>query len=91
LDILSLFILNRFRNLSLEEVQNMLNFDISKTVAGKQLIEIGEQIGAKKGVKQGVKKGLMQTASKMLQKGFEPQIVRDITGISDKDIKKLLN
>ena len=83
LDILSLFILNRFRNLSLEEVQNMLNFDISKTVAGKQLIEIGEQNGKKE--------GLMQTASKMLQKGFEPQVIKDITGLSDKDIKKLLN
>jgi len=43
LDILSLFILNRFRNLTLEEVQNMLNFDISKTVAGKQLVEIVEK------------------------------------------------
>ena len=81
----------------------MLNFDISKTVAGKQLIEIGEQIGEKKGeligvkkgeligVKKGEKKGLIQTASKMLQKGFEPQVVKDITGLSDKDIKKLLN
>ena len=103
LDILSLFILNRFRNLSLEEVQTMLNFDISKTVAGKQLVEMGRQIGTKQGVKQGVKQGreqgvkqgrelgLMQTASKMLQKGFKPQIIKDITGLSDKDIKKLLN
>ncbi|KPA10721.1 hypothetical protein MHK_009073, partial [Candidatus Magnetomorum sp. HK-1] len=49
LDILSLFILNRFRNLSLEEIHTMLNFDISKTLAGKQLIEIGEQIGVKQG------------------------------------------
>jgi predicted transposase/invertase (TIGR01784 family) len=87
LDILSLFILNRFRNLTLEEVQTMLNFDISNTVAGKQLIEIGTQIGAKQGVKQ----GLMNTASKMLKKGFEPYIIKEITGLSDKDIKKLLN
>jgi len=87
LDILSLFILNRFRNLSLEEVQTMLNFDISNTVAGKQLIEIGQQIGTK----QGLEKGLIKTASKMLQKGFEPQIVKEITGLSDINIKKLLN
>jgi hypothetical protein len=91
LDILSLFILNRFRNLTLEEVQTMLNFDISNTVAGKQLIEIGTQIGAKQGVKKGVKQGLMNTANKMLQKGFEPHIIKEITGLPDKDIKKLLN
>jgi len=56
-------------------------------VTGKQLIEIGTQIGAKQGVKQ----GLMNTANKMLQKGFEPHIIKEITGLPDKDIKKLLN
>jgi len=69
----------------------MLNFDISNTVAGKQLIKIGTQIGAKQGVKQGVKQGIMNTANKMLQKGFEPHIIKEITGLPDKDIKKLLN
>jgi predicted transposase/invertase (TIGR01784 family) len=45
----------------------------------------------KKGVKKGVKQGLMNTANKMLQKGFEPHIIKEITGLPDKDIKKLLN
>jgi len=85
--ILSLFILNRFRNISLEEIHTMLNFDISKTLAGKQLIEIGEQIG----VKQGSKNEKIKTAKKMFQKGFEPQLVKDMTGLPDKEIQKLLH
>jgi len=37
LDILGLFVLNRFRQLKYEEVIAMLNFDLMDTVAGRQV------------------------------------------------------
>jgi len=43
LNILGLLILNRFRNISYEEVIAMLNFDLMDSVAGKQLFEMGQQ------------------------------------------------
>ena len=42
-DVLALFILNRFRKLTLEEVTQMLHFDLAETVAGQELIQIGEK------------------------------------------------
>jgi len=48
-EILGLFILNRFSKLSLEEVIRMLNFDLSKTKAGKELIDMGMEKGMEKG------------------------------------------
>ncbi|OQY57114.1 MAG: hypothetical protein DRR08_01315 [Candidatus Parabeggiatoa sp. nov. 2] len=41
LDILGLFVLNRFRQLKYEEVIAMLNFDLMDTVAGRQVYEMG--------------------------------------------------
>ena len=43
LSILGLFILNRFRELSYEEVIAMLKFDLMDTVAGRQLYDMGRQ------------------------------------------------
>jgi bifunctional DNA-binding transcriptional regulator/antitoxin component of YhaV-PrlF toxin-antitoxin module len=45
LNILGLFILNRFRKITYEEVITMLNFDLMDTVAGKQLYKMGLQKG----------------------------------------------
>jgi hypothetical protein len=56
-NVLSLFILNRFRDLSVKEVKEMLNFDLSSTRAGIELIGIGEKKRAKKVAKRGAKRG----------------------------------
>ncbi|KPA09982.1 Addiction module antidote protein, HigA [Candidatus Magnetomorum sp. HK-1] len=56
-NVLSLFILNRFRDLSVKEVKEMLNFDLSSTRAGIELIGIGEKKGQKKWQKEGQKEG----------------------------------
>ena len=73
----------------------MLNFDISNTLAGKQLIEIGEQIGVEKGVEQGVRQGRknekIATAKVLFQRGFEPEVVREITRLPKNEIQKLLH
>ncbi|RKZ59846.1 MAG: hypothetical protein DRR08_12780 [Candidatus Parabeggiatoa sp. nov. 2] len=45
LEILGLFILNRFRQLEYEEVIAMLNFDLMDSVAGRQVYEMGVQKG----------------------------------------------
>ncbi len=46
LSILGLFILNRFREITYEEVIAMLKFDLMDTVAGRQLYDMGQQKGA---------------------------------------------
>jgi predicted transposase YdaD len=61
LNVLGLFILNRFRKLSYEEVVAMLNFDLMETVAGKQLYDMGWQKGEKNGEKKGERKGKIET------------------------------
>jgi hypothetical protein len=45
LSVLGLFILNRFREITYEEVIAMLKFDLMDTVAGRQLYEMGQQKG----------------------------------------------
>ncbi|ETR74170.1 MAG: hypothetical protein OMM_00419 [Candidatus Magnetoglobus multicellularis str. Araruama] len=53
LNVLSLFILNRFRDLTVKEVRAMLNFDLSDTKAGEELMDIGRQEGRKEGREEG--------------------------------------
>ena len=93
IDVLSLFILSRFRNLSLEEVKDMLNFDLSNTVAGKQLIGIGHERGEKKGIKKGEKKGIkkggLNTAKKMLKDGFKFNQIKKYTGLTYKELNTI--
>ncbi len=69
LNILGLFILNRFRKLSYEEVTAMRNFDLMDTVAGKQLYKIGLQKGELKGERKG--QALRNTILKVLEARFE--------------------
>jgi predicted transposase YdaD len=64
-EILGLFILNRFRNLSLKEVIAMLNFDLQKTKAGQELIGIGIE----KGILEGIEKGILEGIEKGVKKG----------------------
>jgi hypothetical protein len=50
LNILGLLILNRFRNITYEEVIAMLNFDLMDSVAGRQLFEMGHKDGLNEGL-----------------------------------------
>jgi len=59
LNVLSLFILSKFKDISIKEVRSMLNFDLSDTRAGEELIEIGLQKGIQKGIQKGFQKGLV--------------------------------
>ena len=50
LTITGLFILNRFREITREEVIAMLNFDLRDTVAGQQIYDAGHQEGRQEGI-----------------------------------------
>ena len=86
LDILGLFVLNRFRQLQYEEVIAMLNFDLMDTVAGRQLHDIGHQ------------KGLIEDAREMLLDVLEERfgivpndMIQDIRTVSIRDNLKQLH
>jgi len=49
LNVLSLFILSKYKDISIKEVRAMLNFELSNTRAGEELIDIGVQKGIQKG------------------------------------------
>jgi predicted transposase YdaD len=60
-DLLEYAILQRFPNLSLKEIKEMIRLTpLEKTVAGQELIQLGIEQGVKKGIEQGVKKGKEQ-------------------------------
>ncbi|MBF0550290.1 MAG: DUF2887 domain-containing protein [Deltaproteobacteria bacterium] len=50
IDLLALFLINKFRDLTIEEVVAMLNFDLADTVAGQELINIGVLLKGRKDV-----------------------------------------
>jgi len=69
LNILGLFVLNRFRKMSEKEVMAMLHFDLMDTVAGRQLSERSYQ------------NGLIEEARKMVVKVLEERfgiVPRDV-------------
>jgi predicted transposase YdaD len=76
LNVLGLFILNRFRQLSYEEVVTMLNFDLMDTLAGKQLYKMGEEKGEEKALKKaivGVLKARFETVPNQIAKQIRDQ------------------
>ena len=62
LSVLGLFILNRFREITYEEVIAMLKFDLMDTVAGKQLYDMGRQ----KERQEGLQKELLNVRNMLL-------------------------
>ena len=73
-NILSLFILDRQRNMSRKEVENMFHFDISNTRVGKELLKEGEKKGKKEGKIEGEKKAALKLIAKQMAKKFDMSI-----------------
>ncbi len=75
LNVLALFLLNRFRNLSREEVIQMLDFDLAETRAGQDIfregIEKGRLEGIEKGKLEGIEKGRLEGIEKGRLEGIE--------------------
>jgi hypothetical protein len=57
INVMSLFFLNRFRNITREGIKAMLDFDILDTVAGRQVYDEGLEKGLEKGRDEGLKEG----------------------------------
>ncbi|HOK40393.1 MAG TPA: hypothetical protein PLD27_05070, partial [bacterium] len=51
----------------------------------------GEKIGIQKGEKIGIQKGLIKITFNMLKKGYNIKEIKDVTGLSESQIKKLKN
>jgi hypothetical protein len=54
INVMSLFFLNRFRNITREEIKAMLDFDILDTVAGRQVYDEGIEKGREEGREEGL-------------------------------------
>lgn len=54
INVMSLFILNRFRSITREGIKAMLDFDILDTVAGRQVYDEGLEKGMEKGREEGL-------------------------------------
>jgi len=57
----------------------------------KEGFEKGEKIGIRKGEKIGIRKGLIKITFNMLKKGYNIKEIKDVTGLSESQIKKLKN
>ena len=84
------------------EEKAKLRENTMKSVAYKQGIEEGEQKGIKKGIEQGIEQGKkegikegikenqVETARKMLLKNIPIETIKEITELSEEEIKKLM-
>ena len=51
--------------------------------------EEGKEVGQKEGEAIGARKTRLQNAKKMLEKGLDINLIKEITGLSDKEIKNI--
>ena len=65
---MSLFVLNRFRNITREGIKAMLDFDILDTVAGRLVYDEGLEKDLKKDLKKVAMKDLKKVAMKGLKR-----------------------
>jgi hypothetical protein len=89
MDVMALFLLNRFRNLSRQEVIAMLNFDLAETKAGQDIFRMGEEEGVQKGLLRKSREDVIE----ILEVRFEvaPRSITEIiNGMDDLSILKML-
>jgi len=69
LNVLALFLLNRFRDLSREEVIQMLDFDLTETRAGQEIFQEGMEKGIEKGIERGRLEGIERGRLEGIERG----------------------
>jgi len=79
LDILGLFVLNRFRECSYKEVMAMLNFDLMNTLAGRQVYDMGHDKGLEKGIQK-----LINAEQEMIIEALKERFGAVSTEVSDR-------
>ena len=86
LNVLALFLLNRFRDLSREEVTQMLDFDLAETRAGQEIF----QEGIEKGIEKGRLEGLIEAIKLGMELKFGLEGLKLLPRIEkEKDITRL--
>jgi len=95
MDILSLFILDRQRNMTRREVLSMYKFDISQTVVGQELLKEGLEAGKKEGIKEGKKEGekiaAIRIIGRQMSKKFDVSMNRILPRLKALPIKDIMD
>ncbi|ETR73470.1 MAG: hypothetical protein OMM_06904 [Candidatus Magnetoglobus multicellularis str. Araruama] len=89
INVMSLFILNRFRTIDREDIKAMLDFDILDTVAGRQVYDEGMEKGMEKGREENMREMLVFTLNQRFG-NVSSDIVNAIYAIKDFDYLKSL-
>jgi len=74
LDLVESILVNKFTQLTLEEIQKMLNLketDITQTRFYQEVLEIGEKKGIQQGIQQGMQQGVQQGIQQGIQQGMQ--------------------
>jgi predicted transposase YdaD len=71
LNVLGLFILGRFLQLNYQEVRTMLNLDLTKSLAVKQLQKMARDEGVAEGLAKGQAKGRLENAQETVLKALD--------------------
>jgi len=79
--------LHRMKVDAQRKVVRKIDEDKARKEGQEEGIKIGESIGEKKGKKE----GKIETAKNMLRKGFEIDLIVELTGLERKEIEKLIN
>jgi len=78
---------------SVEYVKRYLNGPLNHTmedyVADREYV--AEKLGEKRGERRGKKAGIMETAKKMLNKNIYKKVILEVTGLTDSELKKLID
>ena len=93
INVMSLFILNRFRNITREGIKAMLDFDMLDTVAGRQLYDEGHEKGHEKGLEEGRLSNMKEMLTLNLKKQFgdiSADFINAINAIKDLEYLKTL-
>lgn len=85
LNLLTLLLLDRFRNISREEIINMMQFDLMETRAGQDIFLIGKN----EGKLEGKLEEKQEIALSMLSRGLHVELIADITHLSEQQILEL--
>ena len=76
LNIIGLLLLNRFRDLSHQEVIDMLNLDLMQSRAGREIYQMGKLEGEQKGEQRGLIKGEQKGEQRGLLKGEQQGLLK---------------
>ncbi|MBF0549510.1 MAG: DUF2887 domain-containing protein [Deltaproteobacteria bacterium] len=71
LDLLIMFLMNRFRKINRKGFRAMMNFDLTDTVAGRQVFRSAHRKGRKEGLQEGERKGREKGREEGLQEGLQ--------------------